>query len=99
MPRDARAKKAKVEIKKLRKSKKQNCETVKLWLQVVDLEGSTVSQFHSFTNRHGGGGSEFVWGGGSKAGNKGARERGARAEKRPPLGVGGRGWGAEGRGG
>jgi hypothetical protein len=41
------------------KPQKQNCETVKLWLQVVDSEGSTVSQFQSFTNWHGGVGSEL----------------------------------------
>jgi hypothetical protein len=33
---------------------KRDCETVKLWLQVVDSEGSTVSQIHSFTKGHGG---------------------------------------------
>ena len=27
---------------------------MKLWTQTVDSKGSTVSQFHSFTKRHGG---------------------------------------------
>ena len=43
-----------------------NCETVKLWLQVIDSEGSTVSQFHSFTKQVGGW-VRKAWGGGVRS--------------------------------
>jgi hypothetical protein len=71
---------------------------VKLWLQVLDSEGSTVSQFHSFTNRHGGVGS--AKGGGwvksREQETKGTREQGTEKQEteRP-----GEGWGRETGGG
>ena len=61
---------------------------MKLWTQAVDSKGSTVSQFHSFTKRHGGWGPKTMggwapeaWGGGGKAGTKGPREQGTREQK------------------
>jgi hypothetical protein len=60
------------EPEKIKTVKKQNCETVKLWLQVIDSTRSTVSQFH-----------KQAWGvgkkqgpGNRKAGNEGTREQG-----------------------
>ncbi|MGO9795908.1 MAG: hypothetical protein ACLPLZ_07405, partial [Terracidiphilus sp.] len=52
-------KKRKSESKKSSNAKTKlcDCETVKLWTEVVDSKGSTVSQFHSFTHWHGGVGS------------------------------------------
>ena len=62
---------------------------MKLWTEVVDSKGSTVSQFHSFTESHGGVGSLRMGGvgvgagfrgqgsGTRKTGNEGARERGS----------------------
>ena len=41
---------------------------MKLWTEVVDSKGSTVSQFHSFTKQVGGVGSEGMGGWGCKGG-------------------------------
>jgi len=83
-----------------------NCETVKLWTQATDSKGSTVSQFHSFTKRHGGWGRETIGGVGQKQGPRDQGNKGNWSRKRGPgeaLGEGvGRktgGVGAEGMGG
>jgi hypothetical protein len=66
------AKKPATRALEIKNDKKRNCATVKLWLQVVDSAGSTVSQFHSFTKRNGGG--LRMGGGGGKQG-RGVGER------------------------
>ena len=98
--------------KKLRRKQKtqnRDCETVKLWTEVVDSKGSTVSQFHSFTHWHGGVGSG-VWGGGSdlmggwglEYGGVGRKQwsvnSGQWSEKRRPRGPGNKGIEKQGTG-
>ena len=58
---------------------------MKLWTQAIDSKESTVSQFHSFTKRHGGWGAETMGGWGKKQGpreqgNEGTRKQGAREQ-------------------
>ena len=48
-----------------------NCETVKLWTEVVDSKGSTVSQFHK---TGGGGGSDCMGGWGPQAWGVGQKQ-------------------------
>jgi hypothetical protein len=75
-------------------NKLANCETVKLWTQAIDSKGSTVSQFHSLTKRHGGWGPKTMrgwvpeaWGVGQKQGPRDQGNKGTR--KRKSKGVGG----------
>jgi hypothetical protein len=71
---------------------------VKLWTQAGDSKGSTVSQFHSLTKRHGGVGSE-MYGGVVKTGTKGPREQGTEKQEieRPGEGVGAKDGGGKNR--
>ena len=71
---------------------------MELWTQAIDSKGSTVSQFHSFTKRHGGWGSKCMggWVNNSEQGTKGTREQ--RAEK-PATERPGGGGGVERQGG
>jgi hypothetical protein len=86
------------------KTKLANCETVKLWTQAADFKGSTVSQFHSLTKRHGGWGRGNYGGVGKKQGTRDQGNKGTRSRKagngEAGVGVGYRdgGVGAGGRG-
>jgi len=65
---------------------------VKLWTQAYDSKGSTVSQFHSFTKRHGGWGLEYMGGWGAEGMGGGCWSRvqvsGFRGQKDRDEGVG-----------
>ena len=66
---------------------------MKLWTQAIDSKGSTVSQFHSLTKRHGGVGSGMYGGVGKKQGTRDQGSKGTESGKAGNGEAGGRGWG------